>query len=190
MAPEAITKKLDTAVATRIARRMGSRRMKGHALSELAAQRHPPLLAPARLRGGLPDEPQRHRADQVGQRVAEEHLRRADETDQQTADRRADQFGELRADGQLRVAVHQLVATDQPGQLGLVGDAELYGEHPGHGDHHVQEGQGEETAHSEQERGEARARFRRKLAEADARMTPEKRARALAVFGLDASAIE
>lgn len=43
---------------------------------------------------------------------------------------------------------------------------------------------------TEQERAEVRARFRRKLAEADARMTPEKRARALAVFGLDASAVE
>jgi crotonobetainyl-CoA:carnitine CoA-transferase CaiB-like acyl-CoA transferase len=43
---------------------------------------------------------------------------------------------------------------------------------------------------TEQERAEARARFRRKLAEADARMTPDKRARALAVFGLDASAVE
>jgi hypothetical protein len=38
---------------------------------------------------------------------------------------------------------------------------------------------------TEDERAEARARFRRKLAEAEARMTPEKRAKALAVFGLD-----
>jgi hypothetical protein len=43
---------------------------------------------------------------------------------------------------------------------------------------------------TEEERAEARARFRRKLAEAEARMTPEKRAKALAVFGLDSSAAE
>ena len=43
---------------------------------------------------------------------------------------------------------------------------------------------------TEEERVEARVRFRRKLAEAEARMTPEKRAKALAVFGLDSSAAE
>jgi hypothetical protein len=43
---------------------------------------------------------------------------------------------------------------------------------------------------TDEERAEARARFRRKLAEAEARMTPEKRAKARAVLGLDASAAE
>jgi hypothetical protein len=38
---------------------------------------------------------------------------------------------------------------------------------------------------TDEERAQARERFRRKLAEA--RMTPEKRAKALAIFGLDAS---
>jgi hypothetical protein len=41
---------------------------------------------------------------------------------------------------------------------------------------------------TEQERAEARDRFRRKLAEAEARMTPEKRAEVRAALGLDASA--
>ena len=43
------------------------------------------------------------------------------------------------------------------------------------------------TEATDQERQEARARFRRKLAAAEARMTPEKRAKARAVFGLPAS---
>jgi hypothetical protein len=43
---------------------------------------------------------------------------------------------------------------------------------------------------TEEERAEARARFRRKLAEAEARMTPEKRAKARALLGLDTSADE
>lgn len=40
---------------------------------------------------------------------------------------------------------------------------------------------------TDEERAQARERFRRKLAEAEARMTPEKRAKALAIFGLDSS---
>lgn len=42
---------------------------------------------------------------------------------------------------------------------------------------------------TDEERAEARARFRRKLAEAEARMTPEKRAAVRAAFGLDQSAV-
>ena len=38
---------------------------------------------------------------------------------------------------------------------------------------------------TDEERRQARERFRRKLAEAEARMTPEKRAETLAIFGLD-----
>jgi hypothetical protein len=41
---------------------------------------------------------------------------------------------------------------------------------------------------TDEERLEARERFRRRLAEAEARMTPEKRAKVLAIFGLDPSA--
>ena len=41
---------------------------------------------------------------------------------------------------------------------------------------------------TEEERAEARARFRRKLAEAEARMTPEKRAEVRAALGMDAPA--
>jgi hypothetical protein len=41
---------------------------------------------------------------------------------------------------------------------------------------------------TEEERAQARARFRRKLAEAEARMTPEKRAEVRAALGLDAPA--
>jgi hypothetical protein len=41
---------------------------------------------------------------------------------------------------------------------------------------------------TEDERAQARARFRRKLAEAEARMTPEKRAEVRAALGLDARA--
>jgi hypothetical protein len=41
---------------------------------------------------------------------------------------------------------------------------------------------------TDEERQEARARFRRKLAVAEARMTPEKRVKARSVFGLPASA--
>jgi hypothetical protein len=41
---------------------------------------------------------------------------------------------------------------------------------------------------TDEERAEARARFRRKLAEAEERMTPEKRAEVRAALGLDASA--
>jgi hypothetical protein len=41
---------------------------------------------------------------------------------------------------------------------------------------------------TDEERADARARFRRKLAEAEERMTPEKRAEVRAAFGLDASA--
>jgi hypothetical protein len=37
---------------------------------------------------------------------------------------------------------------------------------------------------TDEERAQARERFRRKLAEVEARMTPEKRAKALAIFGL------
>ena len=44
------------------------------------------------------------------------------------------------------------------------------------------------TTATDEERAEARARFRRKLAEAEARMTPEKRATVRAALGLDASA--
>jgi hypothetical protein len=40
---------------------------------------------------------------------------------------------------------------------------------------------------TDEERRQARERFRRKLAEAEARMTEEKRAKTLAVFGLDSS---
>ncbi|GEM_PF-6367465 len=39
-----------------------------------------------------------------------------------------------------------------------------------------------------EERATARTRFRRKLAEAESRMTPEKRAEVLAAFGIDSSA--
>ncbi len=41
---------------------------------------------------------------------------------------------------------------------------------------------------TDEERAEARTRFRRKLAEAEERMTPEKRAEVRAAFGLDQSA--
>ena len=41
---------------------------------------------------------------------------------------------------------------------------------------------------TDEERAEARARFRRKLADAEERMTPEKRAEVRAALGLDASA--
>jgi hypothetical protein len=41
---------------------------------------------------------------------------------------------------------------------------------------------------TDEERAQARARFRRKLAEAEARMTPEKRAEVRAALGLDAPA--
>jgi hypothetical protein len=41
---------------------------------------------------------------------------------------------------------------------------------------------------TEEERAQARARFRRKLAVAEARMTPERRAEVRAALGLDASA--
>lgn len=44
------------------------------------------------------------------------------------------------------------------------------------------------TTATDEERAEARARFRQKLATAEARMTPEKRAAVRAAFGLDASA--
>ena len=44
------------------------------------------------------------------------------------------------------------------------------------------------SAATDEERAEARTRFRRKLAEAEARMTPEKRAEVRAALGLDASA--
>ena len=43
------------------------------------------------------------------------------------------------------------------------------------------------VAATEEERASARERFRRNLSEAESRMTPEKRAKALAIFGLDAS---
>jgi hypothetical protein len=45
-----------------------------------------------------------------------------------------------------------------------------------------------ESTATEEERAQARARFRRKLAEAQARMTPEKRAEVRAALGLDAPA--
>jgi hypothetical protein len=41
---------------------------------------------------------------------------------------------------------------------------------------------------TDEERAEARARFRRKLAEAEAQMTPEKRAAVRAALGMDSSA--
>jgi len=41
------------------------------------------------------------------------------------------------------------------------------------------------TAATDEERAKARAQFRRKLAAAEAQMTPEKRARVRAVLGLD-----
>jgi hypothetical protein len=44
------------------------------------------------------------------------------------------------------------------------------------------------TTATEQERAAARARFRRKLAAAEARMTPEKRAAVRTALGLDTSA--
>jgi hypothetical protein len=40
---------------------------------------------------------------------------------------------------------------------------------------------------TDEERAQARERFRRNLSEAESRMTPEKRDKALAIFGLDAS---
>jgi hypothetical protein len=40
---------------------------------------------------------------------------------------------------------------------------------------------------TDEERARARERFRRRLVDAEARMTPEKRAKTLAIFGLDAS---
>ena len=40
---------------------------------------------------------------------------------------------------------------------------------------------------TDEERAQARERFRRNLSEAESRMTPDKRAKALAIFGLDAS---
>ena len=43
------------------------------------------------------------------------------------------------------------------------------------------------TTATEEERAEARFRFRRKLAAAESKMTPEKRAAVRAAFGLDAS---
>ena len=45
-----------------------------------------------------------------------------------------------------------------------------------------------ETMATEEERAQARTRFRRKLAEAEARMTPEKRAEVRVALGLDAPA--
>jgi hypothetical protein len=42
------------------------------------------------------------------------------------------------------------------------------------------------TTATDEERAAARVRFRRKLAAAEARMTPEKRAEVRAAFGLDA----
>lgn len=44
------------------------------------------------------------------------------------------------------------------------------------------------TTATDEERADARARFRRKLAEAEARMTPEKRAKVRTAFGLDTDA--
>jgi hypothetical protein len=44
------------------------------------------------------------------------------------------------------------------------------------------------TEATEQERAEARAAFRRKLAAAEARMTPEKRDKVRAALGLDSRA--
>jgi hypothetical protein len=44
------------------------------------------------------------------------------------------------------------------------------------------------TTATDEERAQARERFRRKLAEAEARMTPEKRAKLRAVLGIDAPA--
>jgi hypothetical protein len=44
------------------------------------------------------------------------------------------------------------------------------------------------TTATDEERAEARARFRHKLAGAEERMTPEKRAEVRAAFGLDESA--
>jgi hypothetical protein len=41
---------------------------------------------------------------------------------------------------------------------------------------------------TDEERAQARAEFRRKLAAAEARMTPEKRDRVRAAFGLDSRA--
>jgi F0F1-type ATP synthase membrane subunit b/b' len=51
-------------------------------------------------------------------------------------------------------------------------------------------GQREEpdTLAKDEERAEARAEFRRKLAEAEAQMTPEKRDKVRAAFGLDTRA--
>jgi hypothetical protein len=44
------------------------------------------------------------------------------------------------------------------------------------------------TTATDEERAEARAQFRRKLAAAEARMTPEKRAEVRAALGLDTRA--
>ena len=44
------------------------------------------------------------------------------------------------------------------------------------------------AAATDEERARARAEFRRKLADAEARMTPEKRDRVRAAFGLDSRA--
>ena len=44
------------------------------------------------------------------------------------------------------------------------------------------------TEATDEERAQARAEFRRKLAEAEARMTPEKRDQIRAAFGLDTRA--
>jgi hypothetical protein len=44
------------------------------------------------------------------------------------------------------------------------------------------------TTATDEERAQARERFRRKLAEAEARATPEKRAKLRAALGLDAPA--
>ncbi|GAA0930268.1 hypothetical protein Vau01_117150 [Virgisporangium aurantiacum] len=40
---------------------------------------------------------------------------------------------------------------------------------------------------TDEERALAREHFRRNVSEAESRMTPEKRAKALAIFGIDAS---
>lgn len=43
------------------------------------------------------------------------------------------------------------------------------------------------VAATDVQRAQARERFRHQLSEAESQMTPEKRAKALAIFGLDAS---
>ena len=70
---------------------------------------------------------ERARSDEA-ERVDEDGVRCGERLDQPAADRRTGALRGRHGDLQLRVALHQLVALDEVGQIRLVGDVEEDGE--------------------------------------------------------------